>query len=232
MRGEVQMQSDFFHGKNSDTWDSRQEAMVFLPRFARADAARHAPLPIADMADLFGVTHRTLHFYEEKRLIRAERLGTMRVYDAENIRRMAVICACREIGISLAAIQDLMEELSDVRTQDEADSLFQRALEARKREITADLSSINRQIQQIRTLIERTDVLAGVPVEHRPSISDLERRCLILMTEGFGGRDLAERLGMDMEALARLEDDLMEKLGASNRFQAAAKAVMIGILPH
>lgn len=226
------MQSDFFYGRPRQAWEGGQEAMVFLPRFARADAARHAPLPIADMADLFGVTHRTLHFYEEKRLIKAERLGTMRVYDAENIRRMAVICACREIGISLAAIQDLMEELADVRTQEDADNLFQQALEARKREITADLSSINRQIQQIRTLIERTEVLSGVSVEHRPSVSDLERRCLILMMEGYSGRELAERLGIDVVALARLEDDLMEKLGATNRFQAAAKAVMIGILPH
>lgn len=226
------MQSEFFHSKPTDAWESRQEPIVFLPRFARADAARQAPLPIADMADLFGVTHRTLHFYEEKRLIKAERLGTMRVYDAENIRRMAVICACREIGISLAAIQELMDELSDVRTQDEADALFQRALEARKREITADLSSINRQIQQIRTLIERTDVLAATSADDRPTVSDLERRCLILMAEGLSGRDLAERLGIDVAALAKLEENLMEKLGARNRFQAAAKAVMIGILPH
>lgn len=226
------MQSDFFHRKPDNAWEVRQEAIVFLPRFARADAARHAPLPIADMAELFGVTHRTLHFYEEKRLITAARLGTMRVYDAENIRRMAVICACREIGISLSAIQELMEELSDARTQEEADSLFQKALEARKREITADLSSINRQIQQIRTLIERTDMLAGMSAEERPAVSDLERRCLILMTEGYSGRDLAERLGIEVTALTGIEDALMEKLGASNRFQAAAKAVMIGILPH
>ncbi|WP_137130172.1 MerR family transcriptional regulator [Rhizobium sp. FY34] len=226
------MQSDFFNMDRSDSWRGKPTPPAILPRIARLDPSVQAPLPIAEMADLFGVTHRTLHFYEEKRLITAERLGTMRVYDANNIRRMAVIGACREVGISLSAIQELMEELSDVRSQQEADALFSRTLDNRRRELASDISSIHRQIQQIRTMTDGCIGLTPISEQQRPPVSELEHRCLALMTEGFKGAELAERLGIDTEALADMESELIRKLGVSNRFQAAAKAIILGILPH
>ncbi|WP_244563831.1 MerR family transcriptional regulator [Ensifer aridi] len=63
------------------------------------------------MAEAFGVTHRTLHFYEEKGLLHAARMGPMRVYGEAQMRRMAVINACREIDMPIAAIQELLVAL-------------------------------------------------------------------------------------------------------------------------
>jgi DNA-binding transcriptional MerR regulator/DNA-binding CsgD family transcriptional regulator len=210
-------------------------APAFLPRIGQQVCNDGQPIGISDMAELFGVTHRTLHFYEEKGLITAERLGMMRVYDQRMIRKMAVINACREVGMPLSAIQDLMQDLSDAASQLEADAIFCRVLDSRKRELTSDISSIHRQIQQIRSLVSEIDiapeVTSGVHVE--PLVfSDRDRRCLVLMTEGFKGGDLARQLNLTEEELAVLEESLIVRLGVSNRFQAAAKAIVLGLLPH
>ncbi|MBP2549172.1 DNA-binding transcriptional MerR regulator [Neorhizobium galegae] len=210
-------------------------APAFLPRIGPDLSGDGQPIGISDMAELFGVTHRTLHFYEEKGLISAERLGMMRVYDHRMIRKMAVINACREIGMPLSAIQDLMQDLSEAASQLEADAIFCRVLDSRKRELTSDISSIHRQIQQIRTLVNEIDitptVTAGVHVEPL-TFCERDRRCLVLMTEGFKGADLARQLNMTEEELAALEESLIVRLGVSNRFQAAAKAIVLGLLPH
>jgi DNA-binding transcriptional MerR regulator len=226
------MQSDAFNMNRNEGWRGTPAPPVILPRIAQAAPPVQAPLPIAEMADHFGVTHRTLHFYEEKGLITAQRLGTMRVYDANNIRRMAVIGACREIGMSLSAIQELMEELAEVGSQSQADALFAGALDNRRRELASSISSIHRQIQQIRSLADGGIGLSPLTEPQRPQVSELEHHCLALMTDGYRGAELAERLGIDQKALAEMESELIRKLGVSNRFQAAAKAIILGILPH
>ena len=80
------------------------------------------------MANAFGVTHRTLHFYEEKGLISADRIGLMRVYGLNDVLRMAVINICRETGMSIAVIQELMDELRKAETQEAAKHMFRDAL--------------------------------------------------------------------------------------------------------
>lgn len=63
-------------------------------------------------------------------------------------------------------------------------------------------------------------------------LSDMEKRCLGLMTEGYKGGSLALALGICSGELQRLEDTIMIKLDAANRYQAAAKAILSGMLPN
>lgn len=204
----------------------------YLPGIADSASAVEAPLAIAEMADLFGVTHRTLHFYEEKGLISPQRLGAMRVYGPSCIRRMTIISACREIGVSLAAIQELMAQISEAQSQEEAENLFATMLETRKRELASELSNIHRQIQQIRTFTDKDAGPAGRKDACLPILDDQERNCLLLLTEGYKGHQLATRLDLSASELMDLEDRLIAKLGVTNRYQAAAKALILGILPH
>ena len=228
------MQHHLFDGRQNDP-GGRQPIIRFMPQIAAPAKLPVAPLAIADMAEAFGVTHRTLHFYEEKGLLTPERLGTMRVYNEQSIQRMAVINACREVGVPLSSIQELMLALETASSQEEADRHFRNLLDTRRRELTSDVSTLHRQIQQIRTLI--IDIGNQPPetqrVEaRRPDISELERRCLALMVEGYKGRELAAALAIADGELEDLEEGLMVKLEAANRSQAAAKAVILGILPH
>lgn len=225
------MQTDIFY-RTTNHERATTGAHLVLPHISDAAVAMQAPLAIADMADLFGVTHRTLHFYEEKGLIFPQRLGAMRVYASDDIRRMEVICACREVGISLVGIQELMQQFSEAISQEEVDRFFHTALETRKRELTADMSTIHRQVQQIRLLINGPGRASEKRTETLPLLNELERQCLLLMTDGMKGAELAKALHLTSGSLLDLEDSLIKKLGVANRYQAAAKAHILGILPN
>lgn len=204
---------------------------TFLPQVSLPFELPEQPMAIADMADLFGVTHRTLHFYEEKGLITASRSGSMRVYDREQMSRMAVVNACREIGIPIVVVQELMEELAGASSQSEADELFHSMLARRKRELTADISHIRRQMQQIEDLmVGEEEVVAGTDQQVKPTLSDEERQCLTLMAEGYSAPRLARALNLEFEALRDMEDGIIRKFQATNRFQAVAKAMLLGIV--
>lgn len=207
----------------------------FLPRLAGMDVLPPHPLPIAEMADLFGVTHRTLHFYEEKQLLVPERAGTMRLYDITCILRMMVINTCREIGMSLVSIQELMDRLSHTRSQSDADELFRLLISARRRELVAEVSLITRKVEQIRSLLDHHDdgdELRKPESTSSARLSDLEKRCLGLMTEGYKGGSLALALGICSGELQKLEAGIISKLDVGNRYQAAAKAILSGMLPN
>ncbi len=59
---------------------------------------------IAQLADEFGVTHRTIRHYEELGLLRPERRGTTRVFHRRDRTRLALILRGRRIGFPLDEI--------------------------------------------------------------------------------------------------------------------------------
>jgi DNA-binding transcriptional MerR regulator len=229
------MQSDIMQARtDSVPLAGAARNFPYLPQVSLSFEMPTQPVAIAEMADLFGVTHRTLHFYEEKGLITARRSGSMRVYDRGQIHRMAVINACREIGIPVAVIQELMEELAGATSEAEADEMFHDMLARRKRELTADISNIRRQMQQIESLLvaEEEDQALVTPKPMSLVLSDIEKRCLGLMAEGYSAPRLARALNLEFEDLRRMEDDIIQKFQATNRFQAVAKAMLLGFVPN
>ncbi|MFC5756878.1 MULTISPECIES: MerR family transcriptional regulator [unclassified Rhizobium] len=205
----------------------------FLPSAALPPDLPQGPVPIADMANAFGVTHRTLHFYEEKGLISANRIGLMRVYDQDDVMRMAVITVCRETGMPIAVIQELMDVLRSAASQEEAESIFREALSQRKRELTAEMSTLHRQLQQVSDLLDYDTSLDLPPINDnrdRASLTDQERQCLELMAEGYSTPRIARALDLKHEEARALEADIILKFHANNRFQAIAKAVLHGIV--
>ncbi len=207
--------------------------LSFLPELPMPDDLPPEPIAISDMANLFGVTHRTLHFYEEKSLLSASRMGLMRVYYHRDIRRMALINACRETGMPIAAIQDLLADLQAVTTQAEANRLLAAALEERKRELIASQSTMLRQMRQINSLMShQQDDNTAAEEKSLPNVhlTELEQQCLMLMAEGYTQIRLARTMQMTPEAVQSLEVSIMRKINASNRFQAVAKAVLLGLI--
>lgn len=174
-------------------------------------------------------------FYEEKALLTSKRIGQMRVYTHRNVKRMAVINVCREVGISVAAITEIMEKLVRSLSQEEADDIFHAALRQRKRELTAELSTLQRQAQQIEELLVTDSDADGLDAGERAptrdiALTDAERKCLELMAEGYAPVRLARALGISGSDLNVLEAKIIGKFNASNRFQAVAKAVLLGVI--
>lgn len=82
--------------------------MVVVPDIAGPDAEvpqDDRPLAISEMSERFGVTLRTLRFYEEKGLLNPVRKGARRFYGARDVSRMRVILQAKKIGLTLVEIR-------------------------------------------------------------------------------------------------------------------------------
>lgn len=72
---------------------------------------------VGKVAQRCGVKVSTLHFYEQKGLIRSWRnAGNQRRYKADVLRRVSVIKAAQKMGISLEGIKQAFAALPDQRT--------------------------------------------------------------------------------------------------------------------
>jgi DNA-binding transcriptional MerR regulator len=64
---------------------------------------------IGDLAREFGVTLRTLRFYEDRGLIHPGRSGTTRLYGSQDRERLRIALFCKRIGMSLGEIREVLE---------------------------------------------------------------------------------------------------------------------------
>lgn len=64
---------------------------------------------ISEMSERFGVTLRTLRFYEEKGLLNPVRKGARRSYGGRDVSRMQVILQAKKIGLTLVEIRRVIK---------------------------------------------------------------------------------------------------------------------------
>ena len=63
---------------------------------------------IGDLSKEFGVTLRTLRFYEDKNLIHPRRQGANRVYGRRDRARLKLVLLGRKVGFSLDEIREML----------------------------------------------------------------------------------------------------------------------------
>ena len=66
-------------------------------------------LRIGEMAKNYGVTLRTLRFYEDKGLLAPKRDGSTRLYSRRDRTRLKLILLGRKVGFSLRDVKQLMD---------------------------------------------------------------------------------------------------------------------------
>ncbi len=76
----------------------------------------NAVYKIGDLAREYGVSLRTLRFYEDRGLINPARSGTTRLYSHDDRERLRIALFCKRIGLSL----DEIREVLDLQEQDGA----------------------------------------------------------------------------------------------------------------
>lgn len=64
---------------------------------------------IGEMAKKFGVTLRTLRFYEDKGLLHPQRDGSTRLYTRRDKARLKLILLGRKVGFSLRDVKQMMD---------------------------------------------------------------------------------------------------------------------------
>lgn len=110
---------------------------------------------VRELADEFGVTTRTLRFYESEGLLAPDRDGTMRIYSARDHARLQLILRGRRFGMTLTEIAEIVTMYDGAETSERRQLT---TLLARLAEISADLRSRQRDLR--RTLVEVDDVTA------------------------------------------------------------------------
>ncbi|MEO1319533.1 MAG: MerR family transcriptional regulator [Pseudomonadota bacterium] len=118
---------------------------------------------ISDLAAEFGVTTRTLRFYEEKGFLAPERRGRVRYFSAADRVRLRLILRGRRLGLSLEESAEIID--------------LYRAPEGGKRQLTALLDKLaERRAQLEKQAADLTATLAdlaGVEDACRAALADL-----------------------------------------------------------
>jgi DNA-binding transcriptional MerR regulator len=105
-------------------------------------------MTISQMSRLFGVSLRTLRFYEDRGLIKPRREGNARYYRATDRIRMEMILKGKKLGFTLTEIQDLIGAKGTAETADLEDQL-------NPQQIVTQISHLERQRSEIEGAIER-----------------------------------------------------------------------------
>jgi DNA-binding transcriptional MerR regulator len=113
-------------------------------------------LTIAQIAQEYGVTHRTVRFYEDRGLITPERRGTRRIYHPRDRVRLGLILRGKRLGFSLEQITRIVDMYDE--QPGEAGQL---------RYLLAQIEDRRSDLEQ-----RRQDVLAALE-----ELAELERRC-------------------------------------------------------
>ncbi len=108
-----------------------------------------ATFAISDLAREFGITPRTIRFWEDHGILAPERAGSKRVFTRRDRARLKMALRGKRLGLSLAEIKDLIGMYSS--TEDETPQLLEclrimssrrEALEQQREDIEAMLAEI------------------------------------------------------------------------------------------
>ena len=127
-----------------------------------------SPRTIAEVAAEFGVTHRTVRFYEDQGLIAPERRGTQRIFHPRDRVRLGLILRGKRLGFDLAEIRRIV----DMYDQSPGEAGQLRYLLDQIEQRRAELEQRRRDIEV--TLTE---------------LDDVERRCRATLREIAGPSD-------------------------------------------
>jgi DNA-binding transcriptional MerR regulator len=139
------------------------------PRGPASAPARADSFGIRDLVREFGLTARTLRFYEEKGLLSPGRSGQERIYSRRDRARLQYVLMGRRVGFSLEEIQEMLD-LSDLadRSTGHLRSALARfrdridRLEQQKADIDRALAEMSHASRMIETKLAARERDAGV----------------------------------------------------------------------
>lgn len=123
---------------------------------------RERSYTIAALSAEFGITARTLRFYEDRGLIGPERQGQSRVYAPRDRARVALILRGKRLGFSLADIGELLDlyDLGDGRVTQHRMTLAKfreriAALRRQREDIDLTISELDEYCDTLENMLDR-----------------------------------------------------------------------------
>ena len=128
------------------------------------DESKVTSFTIGDLAREFGVTLRTLRFYEDKGLLHPRREGANRIYGRRDRARLKLVLMGKRVGFSLIEIREMLD-LYDLRDGHTAQlqlalSKFQEQialLELQKRDIEQAIDELKRTVEIVSGMLKARD---------------------------------------------------------------------------
>ena len=127
-----------------------------------------ATFSISDLAREFGITPRTIRFYEDQGLLAPRREGLTRVFTRRDRTRLKLALRGKRLGFSLAEIRYLIEMYDTARDKNTQlteflNGLSQRkaALQQQREDIEAVLQEVSAFEQQCRDLLSAREAAAA-----------------------------------------------------------------------
>jgi DNA-binding transcriptional MerR regulator len=114
---------------------------------------------IGDLAREFGVTLRTLRFYEDKGLLSPKRHGTSRIYNRRDRARLKLALMGKKVGFSLVEIKEMLD-LYDLK--DGQATQLRVSLERFESQISLLRQQKQDIEQEIEELTRTMDIVAGM----------------------------------------------------------------------
>jgi len=119
---------------------------------------------IAELAQAFGITTRTIRFYEDKELLKPRRVGGQRVYTEADKKRLKMILRAKTIGTKLRDIKTFLD-------------LYGHEGEGRINQLKFVIKLTAEEIKRLEEKKKEIDAtLAELKVIHEGSIGRLEKR--------------------------------------------------------
>lgn len=130
-------------------------------------SASAAPVPsepasgftISDLARDFGVTLRTLRFYESRGLLSPARSGMTRIYSARDRARLALILKGKQLGFTLVEIRAMLA--NEERKHDSEASASVGGLQLTRSQIAEQLELLRNQHGEIESAIAELEATLG-----------------------------------------------------------------------
>ena len=137
------------------------------------------------LAELAGVTPRTLRWYDQRGLLKPGRVteAGYRLYGREEVDRLQTILFYRELGLSLEAIRSLVDAPDFDRLE---------ALRGHLRELEARRQRLDALILTVAKTIEETK--GGTPMSDKEKFEAFKRRAVEANEERYG-KEIREKYG-------------------------------------
>lgn len=114
---------------------------------------------IADLASEFGVTTRTIRFYEDKGLVTPERQGQRRIYHLRDRVRLQLIMRGKRLGFSLDEIRAMIDMYDADPTEVAQLELFLDKLRERETQLKAQREDIDLVLAEIADRVSQCEKL-------------------------------------------------------------------------
>lgn len=128
-----------------------------------------ATYSISNLASEFGVTTRTIRFYEEKGLLSPRRAGTRRIYSPADRTKLRLILRGKRLGLSL-------DESAEIILMYGTPGNNRRQLEALIAKFQEKRSELKRQRNDIRVMLKE--------------LAHAEKKCRVALAETLNGEDI------------------------------------------